>query len=85
MKPLGDPITHFWLVQDMAKTAGVDLVAARRAGRLNDEDWAAMVTRCRGCRWTDGCQRWLAAHQDGAEAAPEPCENRRIFAGLAAQ
>lgn len=79
MKPLGDPITHFWLVQDMARAAGVDLPAARRDGALPDADWAAMVTRCRGCRWTDGCQDWLARQEGGDAFVPPACANRAVF------
>lgn len=83
MHALGNPITHFWLVQDMAQAAGVDLAAARREHRLSVEDWAAMVTRCRGCQWTDGCQSWLAAQgTDAADAAPQAppaCANRAVF------
>lgn len=80
MQALGNPITHFWLVQDMAQTAGVDLVAARRENRLTVEDWAAMVTRCRGCQWTAGCQHWLDAQPtDEPAAAPPACANRAVF------
>lgn len=82
MKPLGNPITHFWLVQDMARAAGIDLVAARRAGSLSDGDWAAMVTRCRGCQWTDGCKHWLRAQDAESAAVPPACANRAVFDGL---
>ena len=80
MQPLGNPIKHFWLVQDMARAAGVDLAAARRDGRLSVEDWSAMVTRCRGCQWTGGCQHWLDAQAAGKDAqVPPACANRAVF------
>lgn len=83
MKPLGDPLSHFWLVQDMARTADVDLSGLRASGRLSAEDWAQMVTRCRGCAWTKDCKRWLAATQDDAEVPPA-CANRAAFDALRA-
>jgi hypothetical protein len=82
MKPLGDPITHFWNVQRMARATGTDLVAAHDTGALSSEDWAGMVTRCRGCEWAEGCQEWLPEHTDGTAKAPKGCVNRRIFDAL---
>lgn len=80
MHRLGNPITHFWMVQDMARAAGVDLAEARRDDRLTPEDWAAMITRCRGCSWTDGCQHWLDARKQGEAAqVPPACANRAAF------
>ncbi len=80
MHKLGNPIKHFWLVQDMARAAGVDLVEARREGRLSVEGWSAMVTRCRGCQWTEGCQHWLEAQETGVAAqVPPACANRAVF------
>ncbi|SDI46780.1 DUF6455 family protein [Lutimaribacter saemankumensis] len=80
MHSLGNPIKHFWLVQDMARSTGVDLAQARRDGRLSPEDWSAMVTRCRGCQWTEGCEHWLDANKQGADAeVPPGCANRAVF------
>jgi hypothetical protein len=80
MHGLGDPVTHFWRVQDMVRATGVDLAAARRKGQLSTGDWSAMVTRCRGCRWSGRCARWLAT-MDMGEAAevPPACANRAVF------
>ncbi|SDN55463.1 hypothetical protein SAMN05216196_101886 [Lutimaribacter pacificus] len=84
MHRLGNPIKHFWLVQDMARAASVDLADARRDGRLTTEDWAAMVTRCRGCQWAEGCQHWLRAQQQDDDSAevPPACANRAVFDSL---
>lgn len=51
MARLGDPRRHYWLLQRMARTAGVDLVAAYDQGRICPQDWAEMVMACRRCRW----------------------------------
>ena len=81
-KPLGDPITHYWLAKRMAQTVGVDLVAATESGAFSQEDWAETVNRCRGCEWTDGCQKWLPEHEDGADHAPRQCRNTKLFEAL---
>lgn len=86
VKPLGDEIHHYWLAVSMAKAAGVDAQAALEEGRLSQEAWAGLVTRCRGCDWErDGaCQRWmtLALAEEPGVDVPEPCENRDIFKDL---
>lgn len=87
-KPLGDPIRHLQLVRHMSKTAGVDLAGLYADGVLSQEDWAGMVTRCRTCQWTDGCEKWLATRFDlrpEGETAPVQCVNRGRLAQLAAK
>lgn len=81
---LGSEVDHYWLVQRMAKTADVDLSAAYAAGELTQEDWSAMVTRCRGCAWTEGCKDWLDIPGQAAETPPEGCLNRARMAALKA-
>jgi hypothetical protein len=80
--PLGEEIDHYWLVQRMAKATGVDLVRATEAGLLEQEEWADIVTRCRGCQWADGCDNWLSKPVDESRALPEPCLNRNHLAAL---
>lgn len=81
---LGDETEHYWLVQRMAQATGTDLVAAMEDGALSSADWAGMVTRCRGCTWTDGCGHWLDDPEaGGARPVPQDCENRARFAALA--
>ncbi len=83
LRPLGDPVRHFWLAQSMAKTAGVDLADASYKGLISQGEWADAVTRCRGCAWVEGCERWLKGHDvGGAEDAPGACVNAEIFARL---
>ena len=86
MVRLGNRHRHYWLLQRMARQTGVDLAAASAAGRLNAQEWAAMVTACRGCDWSRGCEAWLrrGSRREGATpaVAPEPCRNRRRLALL---
>ncbi|RFU12152.1 hypothetical protein DZD18_13350 [Rhodobacteraceae bacterium W635] len=82
VRPLGDPVHHFWLAQSMAKATGVDLAAAMREGRIAQQDWADMVTRCRGCIWAEGCAHWLAAQEAGAAEVPGACANADVFTRL---
>jgi len=81
MKPLGDARRHFWLAQRMARNGGLDLAGAKARGDLDQESWARMVQRCRGCDWTTGCERFLAFGQ-GVETLPVNCRNRRQFRAL---
>lgn len=85
-KPLGDPITHYWLALSMAKAAGVDLVAAMEDGTLTPENWAGMVERCRGCDWErdGGCSRWLSFQDGGDAIVPGSCVNQSVFQDLTA-
>ncbi|MEM0935534.1 MAG: DUF6455 family protein [Pseudomonadota bacterium] len=84
--PLGDPILHYWLALDMAKTVGLDLQTALEEGRLTHQDWADTVHRCRGCDWAGGCPAWMAMQRmDPAHpspAAPEACANAQQFNAL---
>lgn len=80
--PLGDPVSHYWLAQRMARAVGVDLARASAEQRLSQEDWAAMVTRCRGCGWLEGCTRWLDRPQDEPRDIPPNCVNRDCLANL---
>lgn len=96
IRPLGDRTEHYWLVQRMARVLGCDTAKAREDGRLDAEEWSAMVTRCRGCTVTCACRAWLARaelDQAGAgrsdgdgeplrEAAIEGCENALVFATI---
>lgn len=82
LRPLGDPMRHFWLAQSMAKATGVDLSAAMQEGRIAQEDWADLITRCRACGWADGCAHWLERQESGQADAPGQCVNADVFAQL---
>ncbi|MBR9650993.1 DUF6455 family protein [Thalassovita aquimarina] len=74
MKRLGDRKRHYWLAQRMAQTTGTDLTGAYDAGDLSQQQWAEIVEACRGCDWTESCERWLARHETAKEA-PAGCTN----------
>jgi hypothetical protein len=80
VRPLGDEKRHYWLALGMAQASGADLQRALEEGRITHGDWANVVTRCRGCGWTEGCDCWMAA-QDGASDAtvPQACPNASFF------
>ncbi|PIV73188.1 MAG: hypothetical protein COW55_13915 [Rhodobacteraceae bacterium CG17_big_fil_post_rev_8_21_14_2_50_65_11] len=82
VRPLGDPMHHFWLAQSMAKATGVDLVGAMQGGRIAQQDWADMITHCRGCAWAEGCAHWLDAQESGMADVPSDCVNAAVFTGL---
>ena len=83
IKPLGDENHHYWLAVAMAKAAGVDLQKAMDDGSLSHQDWAGLVTRCRGCDWErdGGCGRGLklALESDETSDVPGTCGNRAVF------
>ena len=81
-KALGDKIEHLWLVQRMAKVAGVDLAAAMETGTLSSEDWSKLVSRCRGCAWAGSCSEWLDQQFTVVENAPGECINGNAMSGL---
>ncbi len=79
VRVLGPQKEHYWLVQRMAKATGVDLVRAMEEGVIDQADWAGIVTHCRGCQWTGGCQEWLNLPVDDERHVPGDCENRERF------
>lgn len=81
MKPLGPVRRHYWLLQDMARTTGVDLAAALERGTIEKADWAGMVRACRECDWDKGCRRWLRGGPE-VDVAPRDCRNRTRLAAL---
>jgi hypothetical protein len=81
---MGDQARHYWLVQRMAKATGVDLVSAMADGEMTQEDWAGIVTCCRGCHWADGCAEWLDKPVDDTRAFPESCLNRKRLVAVGA-
>ena len=81
-KPLAPEKTALWRVMAMADATGTDLVAAYEDGRLSDDVWAETVTRCRGCRWAEGCDQWLASGDGADRPVPEACRNSHTFRGL---
>ncbi len=82
MKPLGDERRHYLLAMGMAKATRTDLAGAMEDGALDSEDWSRMVTRCRGCDWSEGCAEWLDTAIEEGAACPPACVNQRRFLDL---
>lgn len=81
MKPLGDSNTHFWRMHRMARSTGTDLVLAFKTDDLPVQDYAAMLTACRGCAYPGRCDRILSQLPARADA-PSFCANQQGFADL---
>lgn len=62
------------LMLGMAQKLGVDPHAMVAAGRLEAEDLAEMVDRCRGCARRDDCILWMVERAT-AGAPPGYCPN----------
>lgn len=63
MHPLGDAMQHLQLLVRMGKHLGADLVEAFEAGKISPEDWAEMITSCRGCDAPEHCRTWLECQE----------------------
>ena len=66
MHPLGDAMQHLQLMARMGKHLGADLAEAFATGKISAEDWAEMITSCRGCDAPENCKR-LLDRQDGRD------------------
>lgn len=74
MNPLGEPLRHLRLLSRMGDAIGADVSGALAAGRICSQEWAGMVTRCRGCGAPDRCAAFLSERE--AASAPMPgCRN----------
>lgn len=80
---LGAAATHFWLTRSVARVVGLSLSEAMAEGRLTPENYAQMVTRCRGCREAAACQAWLGLQAADASEPPPFCLHRDMMQRLA--
>ncbi len=81
-KPLAPEKVALWRVLGMADATGTDLVRAYEEGRLSHDAWAETVTRCRSCRWADGCDQWLEGDDGADRPVPQACRNAATFERL---
>lgn len=81
-KPLASEQTAYWRVLGMADATSTDLTAAYEAGQISHEAWGDTVQRCRGCRWAEGCDQWLAAGNGSSRPVPAACRNSDLFERL---
>lgn len=77
--PLGEIEKHFWLTRSVARCLGVSLSEAMAEGQLSAEGYAEMITQCRASHCAGQCEKWLAAQQSVAVAAPEFCANADVM------
>ena len=73
---------HAGLVQDMARTLGVNLADELNAARLLPRQFDSAVQRCTTCPDPEGCALWLADHPGGAFSAPPLCRNYALLENL---
>lgn len=79
-QPIGDPITHYWMVQRMARVCGADLAEAFASGQVSAEAWAEVIAKCQRCGWSDGCANWMARQTEARSDPPAACPNAEMFA-----
>ena len=65
----------------MAKANRVDLSDALEEGQITVDEYADMITGCRGCSQVGACDKLLAG-QPVLSEAPDYCVNRKTFAQL---
>jgi len=79
MEYLGDLDCHFWLTRSMARSLGLNLSEAMKAGLLHADHYAEMVARCRKCTHVGDCQLWLAHSGSEAARAPAFCAHAQML------
>ncbi|MCU9839254.1 DUF6455 family protein [Ruegeria sp. WL0004] len=77
--PLGDIERHFWLTRSVARSMGVSFTEAMVQGKVTENDYAEVVTRCRAADCSEKCQHWLATQNCSARTAPEFCVNADLL------
>ena len=76
--------THAALVDQMAKTVGVDLEEAVLQGIAEFDDLADAVLRCTGCSDPAHCAGWLA-ETNTRQTPPSYCRNYDLLMDLKAE
>jgi len=82
MQESGRLSRHFWLIQGMARTLGVNLNEALRTGRLGRNVHAGAIADCCACGKTARCMGWLAQQGAGADELPRYCRLKPLLEGL---
>ena len=81
-RTLGDPARHFWMTRSVARVMGVNLSEAMRSGRLEPDQYAEMVTCCRGCALVEACEHWLGSQTGPSSTPPPGCCNGVLLCRL---
>jgi hypothetical protein len=82
MAVITNNILHPDQLPRMATALGVNLENAALAIKLDTLQRHNIAFRCSVCREKSACDAWLAAHGDGAAAAPEYCRNKSLLEEL---
>ena len=77
---LGNPAQALHCTRGLAKAMSVDLSELLHTGGLLPQDYAKMITRCRGCANPAACEAWVA---EGGSQPPAFCENAELFGQFA--
>ncbi len=72
---LGDLSRHFWLTRSVARVMGLNLSECMAQGKLTEDQYARMITRCRAGGCAVMCEAWLATQTCRADKAPAHCAN----------
>ncbi len=75
---------QFWLIEGMARSAGVRLADHLARGTLGRDNVAAMIADCATCQSPDACIQWLAEGPHDGEAPPSWCLNHETIERLIA-
>ena len=73
---------HAALLDEMAKTLGIDLQEAAIRGDLRIDDISEAVLRCTGCPDPQHCSHWMQGHIEGATVTPDYCSNAALLQQL---
>lgn len=78
---VGGPIVPYYLTDRETRRHGVDLGTALATGLMWAEDFTALLSACRACRY-GAAGHADAEHDRCAPEAPANCANREILEGL---
>ncbi|WP_424433535.1 DUF6455 family protein [Planktotalea sp.] len=76
---LGSVHQHMALTRNVARAWGLSLSEEMSAARLQPNDFADLITRCRKCNCVDECRAWVNTQDRLASSAPANCPNRPVF------
>ncbi len=65
---------HFWCLQGMARSVGINLSHSVRSGQLTRVQMAEALVTCCGCDQFDRCLHWMAHQGRGAQHPPQYCK-----------
>lgn len=82
MTQLDETDSRYWLVQAMARTAGVNLQGEVATGRISEPMFFEMVARCASCQKAETCVRWMAEGAFDAPNIPGYCLNHEVIETL---